>query len=62
MSSYKGQWQPGAHDPLVSEEIFNLVQTILKKNSGRSETLQIRPERDYPLCVLRLAHVGPDLS
>jgi site-specific DNA recombinase len=29
----------GIHQPLVSQELFDIVQTTLKRNSGRSETL-----------------------
>ena len=46
---HKDQLYPGLHDPLVSEELFQVVQDILKKNSGRSETLQARPTREYLL-------------
>lgn len=58
---------PGLHEPLISQDVFETVQTNLKKNSGRSETLQVRPERHYLLkgivrvCLLRDADVGPDL-
>lgn len=31
---YKKELLPGAHDPLVSQELFDLVQITLKKNSG----------------------------
>ena len=51
------QLLPGAHEPLVSEELFNLVQSTLKRNSDRSETLHPRPERDYLLKgLIRCAH------
>ena len=43
----------GLHEPLVSEELFDVVQATMKKNSGRSETLHTRPEREY--------HVGSDI-
>jgi site-specific DNA recombinase len=57
--SYKGQWRPGSQDPLISEEIFNLVQTTLRKNCGRSETMQTRPEREYLLKgIIRCAYCG----
>ncbi|MFC2020634.1 recombinase family protein [Chloroflexota bacterium] len=50
---------PGAHDPLVSEELFEVVQSTLKKNSGRSETLAARPERFYLLRgIIRCAYCG----
>jgi site-specific DNA recombinase len=57
--SYKGQLLPGAHKALVSQELFDTVQAMLKKNSGRSETLQSRPERDYLLKgIIRCAYCG----
>ena len=40
---------PGAHENLVSEELFETVQITMKRNSGRSETLHPRPEREYLL-------------
>lgn len=40
---------PGVHESIVSQDIFDLVQSTLKKNSGRSETLHPRPEREYLL-------------
>ena len=42
---HKDQILPGAHEAMVSEEMFSLVEATLRKNSGRSETLQPRPER-----------------
>jgi len=49
----------GIHDPFVSEELFDVVQTTLKKNSGRSETLQAHPERFYLLKgIIRCAYCG----
>jgi site-specific DNA recombinase len=47
--THKGQLLAGAHEALVSQEIFDIVQVMLKKNSGRSETLCPRPEREYLL-------------
>ena len=50
---------PGVHEPLVSEELFQAIQMALKKNSGRSETLHPRPEREYLLKgLIRCAHCG----
>ncbi|MCH8062444.1 MAG: recombinase family protein, partial [Chloroflexi bacterium] len=40
---------PGLHEALVSQELFQVVQDTLKKNSGRSETLQAKPTREYLL-------------
>ena len=39
----------GQHEPLISEEVFETVQSATKKNSGRSSTLQPNPEREYLL-------------
>ena len=36
---HRKQLHPGVHEPLVSQELFDLVQDRLRKNSGRSETL-----------------------
>ena len=40
---------PGFHEALVSEDLFQAVQIAMKRNSGRSETLQSRPDREYLL-------------
>ena len=56
---YKGQLLPGAHEPLVSQDVFDVVQVALKRNSGRSRTLQPRPERQYLLKgLVRCAYCG----
>jgi DNA invertase Pin-like site-specific DNA recombinase len=39
---------PGAHDPLVSQNLFQAVQAALKRNSGRSMTLA--PGRSGSTC------------
>ena len=53
------QFLPGAHEPLVSEELFQTVQIAMKRNSGRSETLQLLPEREYLLKgIIKCAHCG----
>jgi site-specific DNA recombinase len=57
--SYKGNLVNGAHEPLINPELFDLVQATLKKNSGRSETLQSRPAREYLLKgLIRCAYCG----
>ena len=54
---HKGQILPGVHESLVTEEIFDAVQVAMKRNSGRSETLLPRPEREYLLKgLIRCAH------
>lgn len=56
---YIGKLLPGAHEPLVSEEVFDLVQGTIKKKSGRSETLHRRPEREYLLKgIIRCTYCG----
>ena len=40
---------PGAHEALISQDVFHTVQVALKRNSGRSETFHPRPEREYLL-------------
>src|ERR687891_468834 len=53
------QLLPGSHEPLFSDGLFQTVQVTLKKNSGRSETLHPRPEREYLLKgLIRCAHCG----
>ncbi|PKH45869.1 hypothetical protein CVH13_01345, partial [Dehalococcoides mccartyi] len=50
---------PGAHEALISQELFDLVQLTLRKNSGRSETLKALPEREYLLKgLVRCSHCG----
>ena len=56
---YQGKVLPGKHEPLISQELFDSVQVMLKKNSGRSETLHPRPEREYMLKgIIRCAYCG----
>jgi len=57
--SYKGELFSGSHEALVAQEVFDLVQDTLKKNSGRSETLHPKPERQYLLKgIIRCAYCG----
>ncbi len=57
--THRGKRLPGIHEPLISQDIFETVQTTLKRNSGRSETLQVRPERHYLLKgIVRCAYCG----
>ena len=46
---HRDQLYPGAHEALVSKEMFDVVQDKLRQNSGRSMTLTPRPERQYLL-------------
>jgi hypothetical protein len=57
--THRGKLLPGLHEPLISQDVFEIVQTNLKRNSGRSETLQVRPERHYLLKgIVRCAYCG----
>ncbi|OBW62403.1 MAG: serine recombinase [Dehalococcoides mccartyi] len=57
--THRGKLMPGAHEALISQELFDLVQLTLRKNSGRSETLKALPEREYLLKGLaRCAYCG----
>jgi len=56
---YKGKLYPGTHVSIISESVFDLVQDTMKRNSGRSETLHPRPEREYLLKgIIRYAYCG----
>jgi site-specific DNA recombinase len=56
---YKGQLLPAAHEPLISRELFERVQVMLKKNNGRCKTLEANPERSYLLKgIIRCAYCG----
>jgi len=56
---HKDNLMPGAHQAVISQEVFDLVQSTLTKNSGRSETLQARPQRHYLLKgIIRCAYCG----
>ena len=39
----------GVHESLVPWDMFEQVQALMKRNSGRSRTFESRPERDYLL-------------
>ena len=55
--SYKKEFFQGKHEPLVSQEIFDLVQDVLRKNNGRSRTLVSQPARQYLLKgIIRCAY------
>ena len=57
--THRDKLLPGIHQALISESLFETVQMMLKKNSGRSETLQVRPERHYLLKgIVRCAYCG----
>jgi len=59
MIKHRDQLLPGSHEALVTEDMFQRVQIAMKRNSGRSETLQSRPEREYLLKgLIKCAHCG----
>ena len=56
---HRDQLLPGAHDALVSDELFQNVQQTMKRNSGRSSTLHPNPQREYLLKgLIRCADCG----
>src|SRR5918996_1671366 len=56
---HQEQLLPGAHVALISQGLFQTVQGALKKNSGRSETMKLHPQREYLLKgLIRCAHCG----
>ena len=56
---HRGERMPGAHEPLISAELFESVKIALKKNSGRSSTLSKARHHDYLLKgKARCAHCG----
>jgi DNA invertase Pin-like site-specific DNA recombinase len=61
--THKGKLIPGLHEALVAEDVFENVQTTLKKNSGRSETLMARPAKEYLLKgIVRCAYCGMPMT
>ncbi len=57
--THREKMLPGLHEALISPDVFEMVQTTLSRNSGRSETLQVRPERHYLLKgIVRCAYCG----
>ena len=54
---HRDQLYTGTHESLISKETFDVVQEKLRQNSGRSQTLKPRPEREYLLKgIIRCAH------
>ena len=59
MVKHNDDMYPGLHAAIISKEVFDTVQVALRKNSGRSETLHPRPEREYLLKgLVRCAYCG----
>ena len=46
---HKNETYQGAHEAIITAEIFETVEDALRKNSGRSNTLKARPDREYLL-------------
>ena len=56
---YRGERLPGSHESTVPPELFEQVQVQLKKNAGRSATLNPRANRHYLLKgLVRCVHCG----
>lgn len=54
---HKDELRPGVHEALVSEEVYETVQVTMRRNSGRSRTLQPQPQREYLLKgLIQCAH------
>ena len=62
--SHRGKLLPGKHEALISQQTFDTVQDLMRKNSGRSTILKAHPARQYLLKGLsRCAWWGmPDWS
>ena len=57
MVKHRGELRQGVHEPLISRDVFDLVEDTMKRNSGRSSTLTSRTERTYLLKgIIRCAH------
>ena len=56
---HKDQLLAESHQALISDGLFQQVQSAMKRNSGRSQTLHPRPDREYLLKgLIRCAHCG----
>ena len=54
---HRDQTYQGSHEAVIATEIFETVEATLRKNSGRSNTLKARPDREYLLKgVVRCAY------
>jgi len=49
MVKHKSERYVGSHQAIITQETFELVDDTLRKNSGRSATLNPTPEREYLL-------------
>jgi len=56
---HRDKIMPGAHDGIISPEIFDKVQAIMKRNSGRTKSFHSKPEREYLLKgLIRCVYCG----
>ncbi|MFH1560875.1 MAG: recombinase family protein [Chloroflexota bacterium] len=56
---HRDRIMPGAHEGLITQEVFEQVQAIMKRNSGRTKSLHSRPQRKYLLKgLIRCAYCG----
>jgi DNA invertase Pin-like site-specific DNA recombinase len=56
---HRGKVLSGCHEALVNQEVYELVQATLRKNSGRCTTLKSSPPRHYLLKgIIRCAFCG----
>jgi site-specific DNA recombinase len=56
---HKAEVHEGAHEPVLSFELFEQVGAMLARNAGRSRTLAPKPARTYLLKgLVRCAHCG----
>ena len=54
---HRKQLHQGTHEPVISRELFDLVQDKMRQNSGRSTTLSPHPQRHYLLKgIIRCSH------
>ena len=57
--SHREKIMPGVHEGLISLEMYDRVQAIMKRNSGRTKSLHSRPHREYLLAsLIRCTYCG----
>ena len=56
---YHGQWYPGAHEPILSKELFERCQEVRRRRRGKVGTTARKGSRVYPLTgVAQCARCG----
>jgi len=59
MVKHNDSFYEGLHEPLITRDLFDTGQVMMRKNSGRAETLHTRPERQYLLKgIIRCVYCG----